>query len=202
MYRFARTYGFIHFCFDGVGGGADRGGGIDSEDRTSHGRREERDGLGLRASAASPKDSLRVRVDSATSPHLDVPVRLAEIAASPLAVAGEAAATALAGGAGKAAAVAPTGARTVAEAKALEEMLCRYPTTVEDDLELLRRPRRRLTEVHQAEVQTGKSAAPAPAEARGTVTAEWIQTCVALRAAEKIALGRELCGRKPLPRNE
>ncbi len=204
MYRFARTYGFIHFGYEGVGGsgGADNGGGIDREDRTSHRRCEERDGSDVRTSVASPKDSLRVRVDSqAPSPHLVVPVRLAEVTAALLAAAGDGAAKADAGGAGESAAVAQTGARAVAEAKALEELLYRYPTTVEDDLELMRRPLRQLTEVHQARMEIAKSAAPSPAS-RGAVTAEWIQTCVALRVAEKIALGRELGGRTPLPRNE
>ena len=204
MYRFARTYGFIHFGYDDIerSRGPD-GSGIDGDDQANNRRQGERGGSG--SWAGSPKDSLRVRVDAATpSPHLVVPVRLADAAAAPLAAGDGAATTVAVGGAGTGAgdgatAAAPNGARAVAEVKALEERLHRYPTTVEEDLELLRRPRRR-TELHHAEI--AKSAAPAPAEARGAITEEWVRTCVALRAAEKIALGRELRERKPLPRND
>lgn len=207
MYRFARTYGFIHFGYDEIGSsGVPDGSGIDGDDQANTRRQGELGGSGSRAGAAgSPKDSLRVRVDAATpSPHLVVPVRLADAAAAPLAAGDGAATTVAVGGAGTGAgdgttAAAPNGARAVAEVKALEERLHRYPTTVEEDLELLRRPRRR-TELHHAEI--AKSAAPAPAEARGAITEEWVRTCVALRAAEKIALGRELRERKPRPRND
>lgn len=110
------------------------------------------------------------------------------------------------------------------EVKALRKRLRRYSTTLEEDLDTLRRRRteavpvvppevgqetgtangRRETHNHHhrhdqnEEMEGSASAPPAPRiPARAAVTAEWVDMCVALRAAEKIALERALNERIP-----
>ncbi|CAB1096230.1 unnamed protein product [Ectocarpus sp. CCAP 1310/34] len=95
-----------------------------------------------------------------------------------------------------------------AEVEALEERLRRYPTTWQEDLELLGLVASDGTEEDNSadgtggtrRPQTEKTSAAAGAKgaalkagaASGAVTAEWAETCISLRAAEKIALQRAL----------
>lgn len=193
MYRFARTYGFVHF-------------GYANDERKQGGRRGAGDGPSLDPGATSSKDSLRLELP-APSPPLIVPVRLVDVATAPLAVAGGAAAdTGVGAGISAKGTSAPPGTRAATEAAACEERLRRYPTSAEEDLRLLRR----LSDEARAVPEEGGNAAEneragsrdadtatpaASAMTSGAVTTEWVKMCVALRAAEKIALERELCGR-------
>ena len=69
---------------------------------------------------------------------------------------------------------------------ALDERLRRYSTTLEQDLEVLRRFSFE-EEQEQAQEQEREEAASPRA-----VTNEWVKTCVSVRAAEKVALRRAL----------
>ncbi|CAM9144351.1 unnamed protein product [Ectocarpus sp. 6 AP-2014] len=73
-----------------------------------------------------------------------------------------------------------------AEVEALEERLRRYPTTCQEDLELLGLVASDGTEEDNSADGTGGT------PASGAVPAEWAETCISLRAAEKIALQRAL----------
>eukprot|EP00903_Cladosiphon_okamuranus_P009215 g8799.t1 len=185
IYRFARTYGFIHFSYSdhnrkGVGNAKNK---QDERPGTSNGQV-------LEPAATSLKDSLRLELP-APSPPLIVPVRLADVATAPLAVAGgEVGEGSLTKGPS-----AQAGTRAAAEATACAERLRRYPTGAEEDLRLLWRLNNNQSEDEGGgppHAGMGKSAA-----IHGEVAAEWVQMCVALRAAEKIALERELRGREP-----
>lgn len=186
MYRFARTYGFVHF-------------GYTNGERKQDERRGTGNGPSLEPGATSSKDSLRLELP-APSPPLIVPVRLADVAAAPPYCVG-------AGGSPRGTS-APLGTQAAAEAAACEERLRRYPTSAEEDLRLLRRLSSEACAVSEEggkEEAEDKRRGPRQADAaksagspatRGVaVTAEWVKTCVALRAAEKIALERELSGR-------
>ncbi|CAM9867800.1 unnamed protein product [Ectocarpus sp. 8 AP-2014] len=104
---------------------------------------------------------------------------------------GAVAATAFAAGARTAAPAAPAQpgagvAVAAAEVEALEQRLRRYPTTCQEDLELLGLVASDGTEEDNSADGTGGT------PASGAVTAEWAETCISLRAAEKIALQRAL----------
>lgn len=201
MYRFARTYGFLHFSHSDDHDNA-------NDDRKKHERYGTSNGQNLEPGATSSKGSLRLGLP-APSPSLIVPVRLADVATAPLAVAGAAAgAEVMVAGSSTKGATAPVGSRAAAEATACEERLRRYPTSVEEDLRLLRRLRSTACVVpeegrEESEDERGgirhedmSKSAVSPATS-GAVTAQWVEMCLALRAVEKIALQRELCGRKP-----
>ena len=96
-----------------------------------------------------------------------------------------------------------------AVSRALEDRLRRYLTTLEDDLRVLRR-RRALEEDgeggrrglgaifdgEQGGATEGELSAPADHDGNrdrdGVLAPEWVETCVSIRAAEKIALRRAL----------
>ncbi|CAM9163333.1 unnamed protein product, partial [Hapterophycus canaliculatus] len=85
---------------------------------------------------------------------------------------------------------APSGAgagAVAAEVIALEERLRRYPTSVEEDLELLLRK----ADDGPVEVEGAQESAAAAA-AGGAVTAGWEGMCISVRVAEKLALKRAL----------
>ena len=96
-----------------------------------------------------------------------------------------------------------------AVSRALEDRLRRYPTTLEDDLRVLRRRRalgedgeggRRglgaIFDGEQGGATEGELSAPADHDGNrdrgGVLAPEWVETCVSIRAAEKIALRRAL----------
>lgn len=189
MYRFARTYGFVHFSYSNHNNS-----GVSNTERKQHERTWTSNGPNLEPAATSSKGSLRLELP-APSPPLIVPVRLADVATAPLAVAGKVAGAEVEEESSTKGAPAPVGTRAVAEATACAERLRRYPTSVEEDLTLLRRLNNQ-----ESEDEGGGSPHAGMAKSAGTsegVTAEWVQMCVALRAAEKIALERQLWGRKP-----
>lgn len=131
-----------------------------------------------------------------------MPVRLADVATAPLAAVGGAA-----GEEKERRSSAQVGTTGAAEATACEEQLRRYPTSAKEDLGLLRRLN---TEARVAceEVEKGSeyerrrsrcvdmAHSAELATTNGAVPAEWVEMCVALRAAEKLALERELRERK------
>lgn len=180
MYRFARTYGFVHFSYSDH----------NTNDERTRCERPRKSNLPiLQTGATSSKDSLRLKLPP-PSPPLTIPVRLADVATAPQAVAGGVAGVEVAKGGSTRAASAPAGTKAAAEATACEERLRRYPTSAEEDLRLLR-----LLNSKESENQRRRMANLTTTS--GEVTTEWVQMCVALRAAEKIALQRELRGRKP-----
>ncbi|CAM9340518.1 unnamed protein product, partial [Ectocarpus sp. 4 AP-2014] len=200
------------------------GGGGGSDDDDDGGNRGQR----LSGGIPSGSDSLRVHVvlsspagqeqNEQQQQQLVLPVRLADVAAAAAAASdeqaleepsrrlsrsetdqegeaadgfsGAVAATAFAAGA-RAAQPGAGVAVTAAEVEALEERLRRYPTTCQEDLELLGLVASDGTEDNSAD---GTGGTPAS----GAVTAEWAETCISLRAAEKIALQRALrAARRP-----
>lgn len=204
MYRFARTYGFIHFSYrDHDKSGTNSAGNTNDEQHGTSNRSNFEPG------ATSSRDSLHLELP-APSPPLIVPVRLADVATAPkVAVAGKAAGAAVeATGTSVRGAAAQVGSRAAAAVNACEERLRRYPTSSEEDLRLLRRPNSKACVVSEEGGKgsederreprhAGMAKSAASTAASGAVTAEWVEMCIFLRAAEKIALERELSGREP-----
>ena len=86
-------------------------------------------------------------------------------------------------------AAAATAAAATAACDALEERLCRYSTTLEEDLAMLQR----CSIEEKRDQGREKASSPSPA------TTEWVEMCVSVRAAEKIALRRALRENSPRP---
>lgn len=206
MYRFARTYGFVHFSYsdhDNSGGTID---GNTNDELKQDERHGTSNGPNLEPGAASSKDSLRLELPAPSAP-LIVPVRLADVATAPLAAAGGVAGVEVESGSSAKGASAPVGTRASAESTACEKRLRRYPTSAEEDLSLLRRLSNKACVLSEEENKpegerrgppgAGSAKSAASLAISGAVTAEWVQMCIALRAAEKIALERELRGRTP-----
>lgn len=251
IYRFARTYGFLSYA-KGTATTRNSANSYDDFDMNNvekdasnntlrnTQRTHEAPSISTPASAGSelpsssslalPKDSFRVRVDSATSQTqqhqqprvLVVPVLLADATgtqgqsrarAENRHYDGEnavASARKALGDPPKMMAAAPAKERSTqaetatpsgaeegvvaAEIKALEERLRRYPTSVEEDLKLLLR---RADDGPVGVEGAQEESATTPA-ASAAVTAEWEDMCIAVRAAEKVALERALRERRPL----
>ncbi|CAM9312235.1 unnamed protein product [Ectocarpus sp. 12 AP-2014] len=196
------------------------GGSDDDDDGGNRGRRQSRgipsgsDSLLVHVGLSSPAG--QEQKEQQQQQQLVVPVRLADVAAAVAAAsdeqaleepsrrllrpetvqeaadgfAGTVAATAFAAGA-RAAQPGAGVAVVAAEVEALEERLRRYPTTCHEDLELLGL-------VASDRTQEDNSADGTGGTPRGAVTAEWAETCISLRVAEKIALQRALrAARRP-----
>lgn len=102
-------------------------------------------------------------------------------------------------------------AAAAAACDALEKRLCRYPTTLEEDLALLRRysfgvnkedgekndQQEGGDEDNDTTERVIDRVAPPKRALPGAVTTEWVEMCVNVRAAEKIALRRALRENNP-----
>ena len=143
-------------------------------------------------SLSAEKDPAGVADDAAESAAAGIAASAASAGGAKVAVSTAAAAAATPSSAttpqetARRATIAAAAADAAEMCAALDERLRRYSTTLEQDLEVLRRFSFE-EEQEQAQEQEREEAASPRA-----VTNEWVKTCVSVRAAEKVALRRAL----------